>query len=161
MAKKRRRRESPKRVGKRSDSSPGLVKSWEMFWKATYLLFPHLICWKSGWKYSKCKRDWVLSAPLAKSVYDNAQQQRSNRSKIKFPWYKNYSVKLEKNIFDMYNLFSIFIERFTIFTVLIFVILKNLMVFISPPLWTLWNYKKQKLRDGLIIAIGSLPHPFW
>ena len=60
----------------------------------------------------------------------------------------------------MYNLFSIFIERFTIFTVLIFVILKNLMVFISPPLWTLWNYKKQKLRDGLIIAIGSLPHPF-
>ena len=61
----------------------------------------------------------------------------------------------------MYNLFSIFIERFTIFTFLIFVILKNLMVFISPPLWTLWNYKKQKLRDGLIIAIGSLPHPFW
>ena len=56
----------------------------------------------------------------------------------------------------MNNLFSIFIERFTIFTVLIFVILKNLMVFISPPLWTLWNYKKQKLRDGLIIATGSL-----
>ena len=143
---------------RRGVSSP--MQELRMFGKATTILFPHLVCWKSGWKYSKCKRDWVLSAPLAKSVYDNAQQQKSNRSKIKFPWYKNYSVKLEKNIFDMYNLFSIFIERFTIFTVLIFVILKNLMVFISPPLWTLWNYKKQKLRDGLIIATGSLPHPF-
>ena len=112
---------------RRGVSSP--MQELRMFGKATTILFPHLVCWKSGWKYSKCKRDWVLSAPLAKSVYGNAQQQRSNRSKIKFPWYKNYSDKREKNIFDLCNLFSVFIERFANFTFPISVNLKNLMGF--------------------------------